>query len=153
MLSNRNFNGNDYEGLLRYDEETGGPNQARWLNSMSREEIERCPQAIVGQEDYLLGSGNGGGKDDTVGSTVSSTSGGEARRRKGTTVVPITTNSAPTTSTSTPAQSCPICLEPYQPGDSVRTIPCFRAFHVHCIDSWLLESRAECPVCKTSAIG
>mmetsp|Transcript_43764 Transcript_43764/g.44236 ORF Transcript_43764/g.44236 Transcript_43764/m.44236 type:complete len:88 (+) Transcript_43764:172-435(+) len=86
---------------------------------------------------------------------VSSTSGGEARRRKGTSVATNnhTTNAAPTTSISTPAQSCPICLEPYQPGDSVRTIPCLHTFQVHCIDPWLLESRAECPVCKTSAIG
>ncbi|KAL7473089.1 hypothetical protein ACHAXS_013492 [Conticribra weissflogii] len=48
--------------------------------------------------------------------------------------------------------SCSICLEPYQVGDTVRTIPCFHTFHSCCIDPWLRE-KAECPICKHSAIG
>jgi hypothetical protein len=49
-------------------------------------------------------------------------------------------------------QQCPICLENYQPGQQVRTIPCFHSFHKDCIDPWLLQ-RAVCPVCKHSATG
>lgn len=49
-------------------------------------------------------------------------------------------------------QSCPVCLESYQLGETVRTIPCFHTFHKGCIDPWLAQ-RAECPVCKHSAIG
>ena len=48
--------------------------------------------------------------------------------------------------------TCPVCLERYVIGDVVRTIPCFHAFHSTCIDPWLAQ-RAECPVCKHSAIG
>jgi hypothetical protein len=47
---------------------------------------------------------------------------------------------------------CPICLENYQEGQQVRTIPCFHSFHKDCIDPWLLQ-RAVCPVCKHSATG
>ena len=51
-----------------------------------------------------------------------------------------------------PNATCPVCLERYGIGDVVRTIPCFHAFHSSCIDPWLTQ-RAECPVCKHSAIG
>lgn len=47
---------------------------------------------------------------------------------------------------------CSVCLEQYQVGDVVRTIPCFHSFHASCIDPWMRE-KAECPVCKHSAIG
>mmetsp|Transcript_7241 Transcript_7241/g.15357 ORF Transcript_7241/g.15357 Transcript_7241/m.15357 type:complete len:422 (-) Transcript_7241:87-1352(-) len=49
-------------------------------------------------------------------------------------------------------QKCSICLEHYQVGDVARTVPCFHSFHARCIDPWL-EQRAECPICKHSAIG
>ena len=48
--------------------------------------------------------------------------------------------------------TCPVCLERYAVGEVVRTIPCFHTFHSTCIDPWLAQ-RAECPVCKHSAIG
>ena len=50
------------------------------------------------------------------------------------------------------AQQCTICLEDFQLGQSVRTVPCFHSFHRECIDPWL-EQRAVCPICKHSAIG
>lgn len=48
--------------------------------------------------------------------------------------------------------TCSVCLETYQIGETIRTIPCFHSFHTSCIDPWLAQ-RAECPVCKHSAIG
>ena len=48
-------------------------------------------------------------------------------------------------------QRCSICLEHYQVDEVVRTVPCFHTFHARCIDPWL-EQRAECPICKHSAI-
>lgn len=56
-------------------------------------------------------------------------------------------------STENDSQSrCAICLENYNVGELVRTIPCLHSFHRNCIDPWLAE-RAICPVCKHSAIG
>lgn len=46
---------------------------------------------------------------------------------------------------------CAICLENFAVGESVRTIPCFHSFHKNCIDPWL-ANKAECPICKHSAI-
>jgi hypothetical protein len=50
------------------------------------------------------------------------------------------------------AHHCAICLDMYQMGDQVRTLPCFHAMHVHCIDPWL-RHRAVWPVCKHAANG
>jgi E3 ubiquitin-protein ligase SDIR1 len=42
---------------------------------------------------------------------------------------------------------CAICLVDYRAGELVRTLPCFHAYHTHCIDPWL-EKDASCPVCN-----
>jgi len=47
---------------------------------------------------------------------------------------------------------CPICLERFQLDDSVRTLPCLHRMHTTCIDPWLSEQNATCPVCKFSVI-
>jgi len=39
---------------------------------------------------------------------------------------------------------CCICLEPYTVGDILMRLPCFHAFHHHCIDTWLRSSK-KCP--------
>lgn len=49
-------------------------------------------------------------------------------------------------------KDCSICLEQYQEGDQVRTLPCLHHFHSRCIDTWL-NQKSSCPVCKTSIRG
>eukprot|EP01053_Blabericola_migrator_P009889 Blabericola_migrator_1__9888@NODE_544_length_7726_cov_166_284763_g411_i0_p5_GENE_NODE_544_length_7726_cov_166_284763_g411_i0NODE_544_length_7726_cov_166_284763_g411_i0_p5_ORF_typecomplete_len161_score11_21zfRING_2/PF13639_6/2e14zfRING_11/PF17123_5/1_7e10zfC3HC4_2/PF13923_6/3e07zfrbx1/PF12678_7/4_6e07zfrbx1/PF12678_7/5_2e02zfC3HC4_3/PF13920_6/7_9e07zfRING_UBOX/PF13445_6/4_9e06zfRING_5/PF14634_6/1_9e05zfC3HC4/PF00097_25/4_6e05ProkRING_4/PF14447_6/83ProkRING_4/PF14447_6/0_00017zfANAPC11/PF12861_7/0 len=45
---------------------------------------------------------------------------------------------------------CSICLEGFNPGDSVRVLPsCQHRFHQGCADLWLLR-RALCPNCKNA---
>jgi hypothetical protein len=43
-------------------------------------------------------------------------------------------------------QTCCICLLDFADGDECRNLPCFHAFHVSCVDRWLLE-KSTCPVC------
>jgi hypothetical protein len=45
--------------------------------------------------------------------------------------------------------TCSICLEQYQEGEHLRMLPCMHAFHMDCVDTWLVV-RATCPVCKSS---
>jgi len=48
---------------------------------------------------------------------------------------------------------CPICINTFKAGDTVRTLPgCDHSFHKSCIDLWLLR-RADCPLCKRCAKG
>lgn len=43
---------------------------------------------------------------------------------------------------------CAVCMCEIEVGDDVRRLPCAAAheFHVACIDAWLLNSAARCPV-------
>ncbi|CAK0850292.1 unnamed protein product, partial [Prorocentrum cordatum] len=43
--------------------------------------------------------------------------------------------------------SCSICMESFQVGTPVRTLPCFHCFCAACIDEWLRRQGA-CPICK-----
>jgi hypothetical protein len=43
---------------------------------------------------------------------------------------------------------CSICLEKYNPEQLSRTLPCAHSFHPHCIDAWIIECCAFCPICK-----
>mmetsp|Transcript_48286 Transcript_48286/g.145954 ORF Transcript_48286/g.145954 Transcript_48286/m.145954 type:complete len:507 (-) Transcript_48286:697-2217(-) len=124
-LSDRDFDPNDYDALLRFDEENG-PAVGEMIRSIgaTEEEIRRCPQRIIQSEDDDLMKGT------APGSASDGRGDGEAR------VGPM---------------SCAICLEQYQLGDEVRTIPCFHSFHTRCIDPWLAQ-KAECPVCKHPAL-
>ncbi|KAG8202115.1 hypothetical protein JTE90_010476 [Oedothorax gibbosus] len=44
-------------------------------------------------------------------------------------------------------ECCAICIEPFQHGELIRSLPCKHCFHKICIDPWLLEQRS-CPMCK-----
>ena len=120
VLRDRELDGEDYDGLLQFDEEAG-PAMEALLNSVGAtpEEIDRCPLRVLQPNDDLLvrnRNPNDDGENDSSGS------------------------------------NCPICLEAFVVNDTVRTIPCFHAFHKDCIDPWLAQ-RAQCPVCKYSAVG
>ncbi len=56
------------------------------------------------------------------------------------------------TSTDNHQSRCAICLENYQIGERIRTVPCLHSFHSSCIDRWLVD-RAVCPICKQPALG
>jgi hypothetical protein len=44
--------------------------------------------------------------------------------------------------------SCMVCLEEYEEGEELRTLPCLHSFHKSCIDKWL-GGKKQCPMCKT----
>uniref|UniRef100_A0A1I8B481 RING-type domain-containing protein n=1 Tax=Meloidogyne hapla TaxID=6305 RepID=A0A1I8B481_MELHA len=46
---------------------------------------------------------------------------------------------------------CPVCIDPYKPGDICRQLPCRHIFHKSCVDPWLLEHRT-CPMCKSDIL-
>ena len=43
--------------------------------------------------------------------------------------------------------TCQICLDPYEEGNSVKTLPCFHSYHQDCVDDWLRRS-GICPICR-----
>lgn len=46
-----------------------------------------------------------------------------------------------------PDDQCSVCLENFEAGEEVRTLPCGHYFHDHCIDEWLVLNRT-CPLCR-----
>ncbi|XVE71743.1 hypothetical protein DITRI_Ditri10aG0176400 [Diplodiscus trichospermus] len=47
---------------------------------------------------------------------------------------------------------CAVCLCEFEPEDKLRLLPkCSHAFHVECIDTWLL-SHSTCPLCRASLL-
>ena len=44
--------------------------------------------------------------------------------------------------------SCAICVDEFNEGESLRWLPCDHAFHPQCIDEWLTNHSALCPLCK-----
>lgn len=51
-------------------------------------------------------------------------------------------------STGVEEQSCTICLQNYKKNDNVRMLKCNHEFHCKCVDPWLIESHASCPICR-----
>lgn len=49
---------------------------------------------------------------------------------------------------ATPGDSCAICIDPLEDDDDVRGLTCGHAFHAVCLDPWLTNRRACCPLCK-----
>merc|ERR1719354_590657 len=49
-------------------------------------------------------------------------------------------------------EACPICIEEYEMGDTVRELPCHHMFHDTCVDPWLLKHNRLCPVCKRDTL-
>ena len=43
-------------------------------------------------------------------------------------------------------QNCLVCLEPFNPGDSLYELPCGHKYHTHCVRAWVMRKR-ECPKC------
>ncbi|XP_010484679.2 PREDICTED: receptor homology region, transmembrane domain- and RING domain-containing protein 1 [Camelina sativa] len=62
--------------------------------------------------------------------------------------LPSFTFTTDSSSRHNPGDTCPICLEDYISGESLRLLPCQHAFHLSCIDSWLTKWGTSCPVCK-----
>ncbi|KAL7536389.1 hypothetical protein ACHAXR_007139 [Thalassiosira sp. AJA248-18] len=123
LVNARDFNGNDYDRLHTFAEENGAA-VGSFFSAMgaTEAEINRCPSRSLEAGDDLLVRSR----------TTESGGGGDQHHQH--------------------QKTCSVCLEPYQIGETVRTIPCFHTFHTACIDPWLAQ-RAECPVCKHSAIG
>lgn len=102
----RDYNPNDYDMLLQFNQENG--EILNHIPGLTEVEMNRFPSKTINDP-----------KDPLLQKPVS-------KHKSG---------------------GCSICLEPYELGDEVRTIPCFHTFCKECIDQWL-KIKGECPICK-----
>ncbi|XP_028394944.1 uncharacterized protein LOC114519084 [Dendronephthya gigantea] len=47
------------------------------------------------------------------------------------------------------ADSCGVCMEDYQIGETRKILPCKHVFHANCIDTWLRHNSTKCPLDNT----
>jgi len=47
-----------------------------------------------------------------------------------------------------PGDACAICIDTLEDDDDIRGLTCGHAFHAVCLDPWLTNRRACCPLCK-----
>ncbi|KAK8802559.1 hypothetical protein WA171_006238, partial [Blastocystis sp. BT1] len=45
-------------------------------------------------------------------------------------------------------EECTICLDTLKKGEAIKTLPCKHIFHQNCIDEWLKQGKAVCPMCR-----
>lgn len=64
-----------------------------------------------------------------------------------TTIVTTVSTTATTAATTKDEKLCPICIEHYESGSIIKTLPCMHNYHSACIDRWLYI-KAICPLCK-----
>ncbi|KAJ2623463.1 E3 ubiquitin-protein ligase rnf13 [Coemansia spiralis] len=50
------------------------------------------------------------------------------------------------------AERCPVCLEDFNVGETLRVLGCHHALHQVCGDSWFTQGSNMCPVCRAQAV-
>ncbi|KAI3664905.1 hypothetical protein L6452_43517 [Arctium lappa] len=45
-------------------------------------------------------------------------------------------------------KECSVCLSVLEDGDEIRRLKCKHTFHKGCVDKWLEQDRATCPICR-----
>lgn len=50
------------------------------------------------------------------------------------------------------SENCVICLCDFEDGETLTVLPCGHGYHKECIEPWLTQKSALCPICKTSIL-
>ncbi|KAL2343017.1 hypothetical protein Fmac_004302 [Flemingia macrophylla] len=57
-----------------------------------------------------------------------------------------------TTKLKTEHVDCRVCLAEFQEGEKVRNLNCRHTFHKECLDQWLQQYCATCPLCRNKVL-
>jgi E3 ubiquitin-protein ligase RHA2 len=50
------------------------------------------------------------------------------------------------------AAECRVCLSEFEEGEKIRDLQCKHTFHKDCLDRWLQQGWATCPLCRTKVL-
>lgn len=51
-----------------------------------------------------------------------------------------------------PPDQCTVCLSKFREGEEIRKLRCKHSFHKNCLDTWLQQDWATCPLCRSKAL-
>lgn len=50
------------------------------------------------------------------------------------------------------SDTCAVCLSAFEDGEEVRKLKCKHIFHKDCLDTWLQQDSATCPLCRNKVL-
>ncbi|KAM3290148.1 E3 ubiquitin-protein ligase RHA2B-like [Capsicum chacoense] len=50
------------------------------------------------------------------------------------------------------SELCAVCLSTFEDGEQVRKLKCKHIFHKDCLDTWLQQDSATCPLCRNKVL-
>ncbi|KAA8546867.1 hypothetical protein F0562_003296 [Nyssa sinensis] len=53
---------------------------------------------------------------------------------------------------SSEPKECVVCLSIFEEGDEIRKLKCEHTFHRDCLDTWLQQDQATCPLCRKTVL-
>jgi E3 ubiquitin-protein ligase SDIR1 len=158
-MMDRDFNPNDYDMLLRLDDEV----RANTFTGIPQSQINRLPTFVLKDD----GSNSKGGKSEASSNsnTVATLSPKSVAASLSSPAAPASSASLSSSSSSSSssalkaglkgatdsARKCAVCLEAQISGQTLRSLPCLHNFHIDCIDPWL-RIKPVCPVCHIQVV-
>jgi len=130
-MVDRDFNENDYELLLKLDDNVSNKKGA------TKTEIERLPTFVIGGKETKEKEKRKEKHHDR-----------EAKTKRFKIDPTETCTTTQTESSEVKIETCCICLCEMEVGTKVKQLPCLHRFHPECIESWLLVNKV-CPIDKT----
>ncbi|KAF8735924.1 hypothetical protein AX14_001240 [Amanita brunnescens Koide BX004] len=122
---------------------------------------DRAPEAIVHSLPWCVWSGPGCEKYEGQSHTAEDPSGrrpdpvsplgGETDQSENSGGNPSSSHGTPTPTMYPWFENqveCAICLSEFVKGERIRILPCHHIFHLDEVDSWLIQRKKLCPVCK-----
>lgn len=56
------------------------------------------------------------------------------------------------TASINPPETCAVCLSAFEDGEEIRKLKCKHIFHKDCLDTWLQQDSATCPLCRNKVL-
>mmetsp|Transcript_107366 Transcript_107366/g.311988 ORF Transcript_107366/g.311988 Transcript_107366/m.311988 type:complete len:162 (+) Transcript_107366:379-864(+) len=131
LLTDRDFDGNDYEQLLALDN-----NNVRSAPVATETDIRRLPTHVLTEADLARSKVSLDHPTPNTQHTTPNTQHPTPSPRPHPQPQP---HPRPQPQLSDDGTNCPVCLEAYCVGDQLRTLPCLHRMHTSCIDPWLKQ--------------
>ncbi|KAJ2549234.1 hypothetical protein EV175_004524 [Coemansia sp. RSA 1933] len=136
--SSTSASGNDYEILTELSNIIGQV----MSNTVSQDLVNK--KLAKYRFEGIIGGGEAGDDDNRDAGSIARLIGSEDNEKDGL--------QHPSTVKLLSSHRCPVCLEDFKVGETLRVLGCRHALHLACGDSWFTQGSNMCPVCRAEAV-